>query len=344
MHHVALIGFGLAGQSFHAPLIASVPELHLAAVVTSRADDVRARHPGASVHADVESVLTDPRIDLVVIATPNPTHGPLARAALEAGKHVVVDKPFALDVAESLGIEALAQARGRVLSVFHNRRWDADFLTVERLVRDGTLGDIALALFHWDRFRPAIKAGWREQPGAGSGLLSDLGPHLIDQAIRLFGAPEAVSADVQAQREGAATDDYFTVTLHYGSRRVILASASLVAEGRPRFALHGTRGSFVKHGIDPQEAHLRAGGSPDDTGYGVEAAEAYGVLTDAAGDRRPVASEVGDWRRFYRGMAEAMANGTAPPVEAADATAGLAVMARARRSAKEGSTFAFSVG
>lgn len=341
MLNVGLIGFGLAGRAFHAPLIAVTPGLRLATVVTSRAEEVASLHPDSQVVASTEVLLADPAIDLVVVATPNDSHAPLARAALETGKHVVVDKPFALSTEAARDLTALAQARGRMLTVFHNRRWDADFRTVEQLLTARTLGEVQLAELRWDRFRPAIKQGWRETPRPGAGLLADLGPHLIDQAIRLFGLPEALSADIASQRPEAAVDDYFELTLYYGSRRVRVGAASLVAAARPRFALHGTRGSFVKHGIDPQEAVLRAGGSPADPGYGVEQETAWGTLVDAEAREQRVASAAGTWPAFYEQVAAAITNGAAPPVDPADAIAGLELIACAYQSAREGRRIAF---
>ena len=334
MIQVGLIGYGLAGASFHAPLIAAVPGLRLAAVVTSRAAEVAATWPDVAVIADAPTLLADPAIDLVVIATPDHLHAPLAKAALEAGKHVVIDKPFVTDPADGAALIALAEARGLVLTAFHNRRWDADFLTVADLLRRGVLGAIALAELRWDRFRPAIKAGWREDEGAG--LLNDLGPHLIDQAIQVFGMPDALSADIATQRSGAATEDYFELTLLYGTRRVIVSAATLLAAPRARFALHGTDGSFVKHGIDPQEAVLRDGGSPRDPGYGREEPAAFGILTYPDGSREPVPSARGDWRRFYAGMVAAIRDGDPGPVPAIEALDVIRLIALARRSAAEG--------
>jgi len=338
--NVALIGYGLAGAAFHAPLIAAEPRLRLAQVVSSRKDEVARAFPEARVSRDADTALADDEIDLVVIATPNESHATLARDALRAGKHVVVDKPFVVDPADGADLIGLARERGRMLTVFHNRRWDGDFRTVAKLLEEGKLGEIALAEFRWDRFRPAIKQGWREVPHEGAGLLADLGPHLIDQTIRLFGHPEAIQADIIGQRADALVEDYFEIALHYGRRRVILSAASLVAKSRPRFALHGTQGSFVKHGIDPQEAKLRAGGSPQDPDYGIEPADAYGILTDAEGSR-PVPSEPGDWRIFYQNVADAILNAAPPPVDPADALMGLAIIECARRSAREGRLLRF---
>ena len=335
MIDTGLIGFGLAGSAFHAPLIEAEPRLRLAAVVSSRPAAVEARFPPTRVLPDADALIADPAIRLVVIATPNELHAPLARAALAAGKHVVIDKPFVADLADGSALIEGARAGGLVLSVFHNRRWDADFLTVERLVREGVLGEVKLAELCWDRFRPAIKQGWREQPGAGAGLLADLGPHLVDQTLRLFGAPDAVTGDVAAQRAEAMVDDWFALTLHYGTARVRLSASTLVADPRPRWALHGSAGSFVKYGIDPQEAHLRAGGSLDDAGFGVEGPDAYGRLRLGEGELAAVPSERGDWRHFYAGVAAAILDGAPPPVDPADALAGLRLIDLARRSAAE---------
>lgn len=332
----ALIGFGLAGRYLHAPLIAAIPRLALAAIISSRRDEIAAAYPGARCTSSGD-VFDDPAIELIVIATPNDSHAPLALAALAAGKHVVIDKPFALDEGEGETLIAAARTAGRVLSVYHNRRWDADFLTVRRVIDEGVLGDVRLAELRWDRFRPEPKGGWREQAGPGSGVLADLGPHLIDQALLLFGMPDAVHADVQTQRGGLSADDYFELTLHYPAMRAILSASSLVAAARPRFALHGTRGSLVKYGIDPQEATLRAGGSPSTPGYGEEIT-GQAMLTIGDAPAVPVASERGDWRCFYEGMVRAVRDGAPPPVAPEDAITGLRIIAAARESAASGRT------
>ena len=339
MINVGVIGYGLAGASFHAPLVAAVHRLKLAAIVTSRADQVARDHPGVAVVPSAEALIADPGIDLVVIATPNDLHAPLAHAALEAGKHVVIDKPFALNPGAAADLITVAKARGRVLSVFHNRRWDSDFLTVQAVLRGGALGEVMLAELRWDRFRPAIKQGWREASvEEGGGMLADLGPHLIDQAIKLFGLPEALSADLAAQRAGVVVDDYFELVLHYGKRRVILSASTLVAAARPRFSLHGSRGSFVKYGLDPQEPFLRAGGKASDPGYGEEPQATFGTLTIGEGAPEAVPSARGDWRLYYEGVADAILEGAPPPVDPADALAGLELIALARRSAAQGRT------
>jgi scyllo-inositol 2-dehydrogenase (NADP+) len=333
---VGLIGYGLAGRVFHAPLIGAVDGLTLAAVMTSRAEELTADWPDARAVGDAAAIIGDPAIDLVVVASPNDTHASLTRAALEAGKHVVVDKPLARDAAEARAPVDLARERGRTLTVFHNRRWDGDFLTARKLVEAGTLGDLRLVELRWDRFRLEQRAGWKDAEGRGGGILADLGPHLLDQALLLFGKPDALSADLATQRPSGATDDYAEVTLHYAAMRVIVSATMAVAAPRPRFALHGTGGSFVKYGIDPQEDQLRGGISPGAPGYGVEPESSNGTVTDPSGKARTVATERGDYRNFYEGVAAAIRDGAPPPVDPADAVVGLGLIDLARRSAKEG--------
>lgn len=339
--NVALLGYGLAGANFHAPLVAYDPRFRLARVVTSRRQEVAREFPQAIVSTDADSVFSADDIDLVVIATPNKTHAPFARDALLAGKHVVIDKPFAPESSDGADLIALARERGRMLTVFHNRRWDADFLTVAKLLREQRFGQINHAELRWDRFRLGIREGWKEVPDEATGLLADLGPHLIDQALILFGMPDLVAGDIASQRVGALVDDYFELTLHYGSRRVILSASTLIPEARPRFALHGNDGSFVKYGIDPQEDWMRAGKRPGDKGYGIEAAAAHGMFTAADGRRQPVTSERGDWPAFYSQVADAILDGAPPPVDPADALTGLKIIEAARRSAREGRSLKF---
>jgi len=341
MIRTGLIGYGLGGLAFHAPLIDAVPALELAAIATSRAAAVHERYPAVTVLPDAAALLADPDIALVVISTPNDTHFALARAALEAGKHVVIDKPFANSVAEAETLIALAEAQGRLLSVFHNRRWDGDFRTVRTLIETGRIGDITLYEARWDRFRPGLRGNWHEDVGPGGGILIDLGPHLIDQALTLFGPPERITADIFSQREGSQVDDYFDLTLHYGRMRVLLSSAAIVPAPRPRFAVHGTRASFVKYGVDPQEAQLRDGGRADAPDHGVEDAAQYGQLIGSDGNRETIATERGDYRCFYAGVARAIAEGAPAPVSPADALAGLRVIELARQSAAEGRSLPF---
>jgi scyllo-inositol 2-dehydrogenase (NADP+) len=319
---VGLAGYGLAGAKFHAPLIRACEGMELTAVLTSR--DVPERV------GTLEELLE--RSDLVVVATPNTTHFEIASAALNAGKDVVVDKPFTVTLGEADALIALARARERLLTPFHNRRWDSDFLTVQKVLPQ--LGQVMLFEAHWDRFRPEIKQGWREVPQPGGGVLSDLGPHLIDQALLLFGMPEAMSADIATQREGAEVDDYFDLTLDYGERRVRLACSTLISEPRPRFAVHGTQGSFVKYGLDPQEAQLKAGMDPRDLGFGLDPVN--GTIRFGDGARGEVPSEGGNYLAFYERVGNGIAGNVPPPVDPADARAGLVLIDLARRAAELG--------
>jgi predicted dehydrogenase len=314
--NVALVGYGYVGKTFHAPLIAATPGLVLHTIVSSKPDAVRADFPSVKVHPDLAAALADPGVELVVIATPNALHAPQAHQALEAGKHIVVDKPFTLTVDEAQGVIAHAKTANRLLSVFHNRRWDADFLTLQRLMGDGTLGKIRQFNSHYDRFRPTIRDRWREQDVPGAGTWYDLAPHLIDQALVLFGQPDGISADIQKQREGAKAPDYFHAVLFYQDLRVILHSSCLVADSRFRFAAHGTRGSLVKQGLDRQEDALKAGRTPGDIGWGKD--DGAAVLTLAGeGDSvhtAPLMLDAGDYRQFYRGVRDAIAGTGANPV------------------------------
>jgi scyllo-inositol 2-dehydrogenase (NADP+) len=326
MIRVGLVGYGLAGSVFHAPLIRACERMELCAVLTTRDAPARARALDELIDCS----------DLVVVASPNRTHFPIAKSALEAGRHVVVDKPFTVTLEEADELIALAEERQCVLSVFHNRRWDSDYLTVRDILP--RLGEIMLFEAHWDRFRPQIKPGWREQPEPGGGVFSDLGPHLIDQALQLFGMPEAVSADIAVQRPAAAVDDYFDVTLHYGAKRVCLRCSSLIAAPRPRFALQGTQGSYVKSGLDPQEAQLKSGLQPSKESFGLDPVD--GVFVGADGRAEPVPTKRGDYLAFYAGVAAAILDGAPPPVSAQEARGGLALISLARRAAAEGRTLA----
>lgn len=215
LFNLAVVGYGYVGRTFHAPLIASTPGLQLHSVVSSKPQQPQADFPGVTVVADLDSALADPALDAVVLATPNHTHAPFALEALAAGKHVLVDKPFALDATQAQQMVDAANAAGRIISVFQNRRWDADFLTVRRLIEEGQLGEVVEFHSHFDRYRPQVRDRWRESDSPGAGLWYDLGPHLLDQAMQLFGMPQGIGADLQRQRDQARSVDYFHVTLHY---------------------------------------------------------------------------------------------------------------------------------
>jgi len=319
---VGLIGYGLSGAVFHEPLIRACDRLELSAVLTSRDHPLRV--------SSAEELFG--RCDLVIVASPNDTHFPLAQQALEQGKHVVVDKPFTVTLAEADALIAQEGAAGGMLTVFHNRRWAADFLTVRNILP--RLGEPFLVEANWDRFRPEVRQRWREQPGAGAGLLADLGPHMVDEALQLFGMPGAIAADVLGQRAGALVDDYFDLTLHYGDHRVCLRASSLIANPRPRFAVHGCAGSFVKHGLDPQEAQLKAGMDPRDPRFGID--ERGGTLTLPDGTVERVPAERGRYLHFYDAVAAAILDGAPVPVDPGDARDGLLLIDLARRAAETG--------
>lgn len=263
---VALIGYGNAARVFHAPLIAGVPGLQLACICSSKPDAVHADWPQLRVLATPEAVFADPGIDVVVIATSNASHHSLAKAALLAGKHVVVDKPCTVTLGETDDLLATARAHNRVLTVFQNRRFDSDFLALKKVLSDGQLGRVVHVESHFDRYRPQVSGRWRDQDLPGSGLWFDLGAHLLDQVLQLFGAPDALQVDLACQRDGAQTNDWFHAQLKFESRhpglRVILHASALVPELGPRWAVHGTAGSFIKYGLDPQEDALKTGRRP----------------------------------------------------------------------------------
>lgn len=333
VHNVALVGYGYAGKTFHAPLIAAEPRLRLAAVVSRDATKVHADFPGMRVEPDIAAVLADPAIDLVVIATPNDSHAPLAHAAIDSGKAVVVDKPLALTLTQARAIADHAAQRGTMLSVFHNRRWDGDFLTVRRLIGAGQIGRVAHFESHFDRFRPQVRNRWRENPGPGSGVWADLGPHLVDQALCLFGRPDRVMASLGTLREGARTDDWAHVVLEYPHLRCVLHAGMLVAGGWARFTVHGTTGSIVSHGLDPQEAQLASGLRPGRENWGRIAARLD--LFGADGEAETLEVDAGDYPQFYGRMAAALAGGP-PPVELAEALCVMEVVEAAAVAAQSG--------
>ncbi len=298
-------------------------------IVSRNPAEVQAALPQVRAVRNFAAVCADPEIDLIVIPTPNHTHAPLAAQALEAGKHVVVDKPFALSVAEAQALLDLAQARGQVLSVFQNRRWDADFLTLRQVIASRAVGEPVHLESHIDRFRPQVPDRWRDRAGPGSGLWYDLGPHLIDQALQLFGMPRAMFVDLAAQRDGATTDDRFHALLRYDRLRVVLHATTLAAAQTPRFVLHGTRGSWVKHGLDTQEDALKAGGVPGSHGWGHDPRE--GMLTTMAGSVA-VPNVPGDYRQYYLAVRDAIRGTGANPVTPAEALAVMTVIELGRRS------------
>jgi scyllo-inositol 2-dehydrogenase (NADP+) len=333
---VGLVGFGYAARVLHRPLILA-SGMQIAAVLSRDPEAVHALLPAARVVPDMDSLLELPALDLVVIATPNDLHEQQAMAALGAGKVVLVDKPLTPSTAAADRLIQAADRSGTYLSVFHNRRWDGDFLTVRRLIESGTLGVLHTYEARWNRYRPKVLDRWRERPEHGGGVLYDLGTHLIDQALVLFGTPEWVQADVYSQRANATVDDAFELRMGKGSLRIILSANCLSADPGPRFRLHGELGSFSKSGLDAQEHHLQGGMSPEDARFGWEASAQCGSLF--IGDSAlatAVPTERGCWLDLYTALRACIESGAPPPVPAAEAREGLRIIEGARLSSQSG--------
>lgn len=319
--HLALIGYGSAARVFHAPLISGVPGLHLATICSTKPAAVQADWPQVAVVATPQAAFDDPRIDCVVIATGNESHHPLARAALLAGKHVVVDKPCTVTLEQTQDLLQVAAAQGKVLTVFQNRRWDADFLALRQVLDSGVLGRVVHFESHFDRYRPTVPERWREQDLPGSGLWFDLGSHLVDQALQLFGMPDDLLVDLALQRDGAQVNDYFHAQLRYPGThpglRVILHGSALVPAVGPRFVVHGTLGSFVKQGLDVQEDALKAGGRPQwghTADWGGDPLVGCITTHSAAGAHTQPAPDVtGNYLAYYAQLAQCLAGRVSTP-------------------------------
>jgi scyllo-inositol 2-dehydrogenase (NADP+) len=338
---VAIIGYGLAGAVFHAPLVAAEPRMRVAAVVTGsaeRAEQARAEHPGVRVfgHAD-ELFASSDAADLVVIAAPNSAHAPLAHAALQAGLPVVIDKPMTPSVAQAADLVEAAQKAGLLLSVFQNRRWDGDFLTVRRLIDEGRLGEISRFESRFERWRPVPKGGWREVGGVedAAGLLYDLGSHIVDQALALFGPATVVHAEMNVRRAAVKSDDdTFVALVHDSGVRSHLWMSSVAANYGPRFRVLGSQAAYVKYGLDVQEDALRAGKRPGDRDWGADDPGRYGTL-GTPDDTATVETERGAYERYYAGIADALLDGAPPPVDPSDAVRSIGILETARHLAAE---------
>lgn len=343
---VGIIGSGLAARVFHIPIIQAVPQLHLTKVLERSGNSIRQGFPELEVVHSLAEMFADDELELVVIATPNETHFDLARQCLEAGRHVVVDKPFTTNSTQARELIRIAQEHDRLLSVYQSRRWDGDFLTVSRLIRKGVLGKLVEYESHFDRFRSEIKSGtWRENGSEGSGMLFDLGSHLIDQATQLFGTPQSVWADIRIQREGGLADDEFELVLDYPGLKVSLKSGMLAREPDLRFLLHGSRGSFVKFGLDPQEAALKKGLKPGFPGWGEDKRETWGRINFDLDDLHlegQVETLPGNYTGYYQNIAAALADGVKPAVDPAEALNTIRIIELAFQSSREKRTLPFS--
>ena len=317
---VALIGFGDAGRQLHAPLISSTPGLTLAVIGSSQGISAGSAYPGIVVVLDYLAAAQHPDVDLVVIATPNDTHAPLAEAALRAGKHVVVDKPFTVTLAEARALAATAAAAERGLSVFQNRRWDSDFLGIARELATGRIGNVVEFRSEISRYRPQIRDRWRERAGPGAGIWYDLAPHLVDQALVLFGPPETVQAELLVQRTGGSTIDWFQSVLGYGRTRVILTSSSIAADAGMRFLVRGTRGSLTKHRGDLQDDQL---------------ADSLILVTGEGEAPIEIAAPAGNHLTYYLAVHDALRGEGELPVTPAQATTLMAIIEAGVQSSDE---------
>ena len=341
-----LIGFGVAGRAFHAPIIQAVHGLRLAAIVQRSGSSAAELYPEARIVRSFEELLAIESIRLVAIATPNDSHFSYAKRSLEAGRDVVVDKPFTTTVEEAKELVALAEKLGRLITVYQDRRWDGDFQTVRQLLASGELGRLVRFESYYDRFRPNLRPGaWREKPGPGSGILFDLGPHLIDQALFLFGTPQFVEADVRIERDSCVTDDAFDIVLHYSNGlRAALHATMLAAVARPHYVLLGTKGSFVKYALDPQEALLRAGQVPGGAKWGVDPEENWGTLTLSDGTttaKRRIPTARGDYRGFYENVRDAIQGRAALAVTPPHAVNVMRMLELARESSERKAAIAW---
>lgn len=342
---VGLIGYGYVGRTFHAPLIEACDGLMLSAVGSSDAARVHADRPGLRVVADYGALCREAGIDLVVIATPNASHHPLARHALETGKHVVIDKPFTVTLDEADDLLDLARRQQRLLSVFHNRRWDGDFLALKAQIEAGALGPVREFISRFDRYEPQPRDRWRERDGPGAGLWYDLGPHLVDQALQLFGPPATISAEIRALRDGAEATDFAQVVLGYRDRQVSLHCTRLSAHAGLRFEAHGTAGSFHCEGLDTQEDQLKAGRRPGEDGWGADPRPVFLTLGGPAPRQpQPLPRPPGDYRHYYDGVRDAIRGVGPNPVTPEEARRVMAVLDAAIRSAREGRRVPFEAG
>jgi len=327
MIRVGLVGFGMGSRVFHAPLVSSVEGLELAAVMERTSNKAVERYPNIKVYRSLQDMLADTTLALIVVASPNGTHYALAKEVLSAGKNVVVDKPMTVTSAQAAELIGLAKKQGTLLTPFHNRRWDSDFLTVKKLLDEGSLGRLVAVESRFDRWRPAPLAErlWKENSVLGGGALLDLGPHLGDQALTLFGKPETVSADVAREKDGPGVDDAFTIRLRYSGFVVTLGANSLSLPATTRFHLRGTKGNYLKSGLDLQEAALskvlRIDEKIGGPAWGQESPTSWGVLhvgIDGGSVSRPVPALVGDYRHYYAGIRDALLGKAPPPVSAVD--------------------------
>ncbi|MFD2178131.1 Gfo/Idh/MocA family oxidoreductase [Veronia pacifica] len=335
MIRTGLIGFGVSSTIFHIPFLSALSELSITAVVSSRPNEVEAVLPTASCYSTIEEMLLKSELDLIVITSPNDTHFNYAKQALESDCHVLVEKPFVIRSGEGLQLIKIARERNKILCPFQNRRWDGDFLTVKSLIESGELGSVRLFESHFDRYRPNVSGRWRELPGAGTGMLFDLGSHLIDQALLLFGDPSAISARSHAMRPESQAVDYFRVVLHYSDKEVILGSSPFRSGHGLRFEVQGTIATFTSYGVDIQEKQLRAGLSTSAPDFGVQNHPGTIEVGDGK-ETRDIALERGCYSELFARLAEAIIDGKPSPINAEDATKVIYAIELAQHAADTG--------
>ncbi len=338
--NTVLLSFGMSGRVFHAPFIQLHKGFKLKGVLERTKETALQFYPTIHIYKSLEEVLQDEEVELVVVNTPTNTHYEFTKKALLAGKHVVVEKAFTTTVEEAIELKELAALKNLTLSVYQNRRWDSDYSTVKKIVVDGLLGDVVEAAFHFDRYNENLSPKQhKEMPGPGAGLLNDLGPHLIDQALHLFGMPQAVFADIRIMRSISQVDDYFSILLYYADKRVILKSSILVKEAIPAFVVHGTKGSFLKVRGDIQEAALVANQIPIAEDWGEEPAAMMGILhttIEGKAIRENIPTLLGNYGAYYAAIHQAITHNSPVPVTPQDGIHVMQIIEAARRSAEEG--------
>ncbi|MBS9782135.1 MAG: oxidoreductase [Gammaproteobacteria bacterium] len=342
MIKVGIIGYGYAANTFHIPLILHTDSMQLTAISSSQSEAVKEKHPEITLYETAESLITSGLINLVVITAPNDYHFPLAKLSLENNVNVVLEKPMTNTADEARQLLQLADSRGLLLSVFHNRRWDGDYLTVQKILQHKKLGEVKYFESHFDRFRPIVRHRWREVAGISSGTWYDLGSHLLDQVVQLFGTPHSLTARCLLTRENSKTTDYFHTLLHYDDLEVVLHSSSFANTPNQRFRIEGTKGSYIKYGFDVQEKQLKNGLTPINSQYGCDNKEQYGkIYSDSKVNI--VKTATGCYQQYYQGIANAIENNMPNPVTANDAIITLKLLEIAEQSSRLGKTLSISI-
>ena len=334
----ALCSYGMSGLVFHGPLLESHPGFKITKILERTRNASAGKHPGAEIVRELKAILKDPSVELVIVNTPDHLHHSMALEAIGAGKHVVVEKPLTLRTGHADELIEAAGRNGVVLTVFQNRRWDGDFLTVREILESGRLGRLVEYESHFDRYRNYLKDSWKDQ-ATGTGTLYNLGSHLIDQALQLFGTPGRLFCDTRKLREGAKTDDSFDLFLHYDGFKCLVRSSYLVREPGPAFILHGTEGSYLKWGTDPQEQALKDGKLPGSPGWGEEPEQLWGrIHTSYRGEtlKGPYPTRAGNYQAFYENLHRVIRHGDRPAVDPKEAREVVRLIEAGYESSREG--------